>query len=285
MLELAELIAAADDAYYAAEYDLAIQRYREVLRRDPGNQRAQEQLGKAELNQVGERPSAALPRAAIQLYKRARSYVAAGDVEQAADFLEEALDMVEKQRLDFPDAKILLDNLENAQVAAEIKKSAEEALEAEQWSHAVRLYERVLKLDATDDVTKGFLKVLKDLLKAEARLKILDQDSNSGSRSKKLQEIREVLDAAAQHPLLSQTTLLEQVAADLAQVSGPPPIRAEWTARISAFFLGLALLIGGVSVGTGFQEGSYVALALLAVAIGVFAYGLLLNWLSRSGRE
>ncbi|MBI4771329.1 MAG: hypothetical protein HY784_13195 [Chloroflexi bacterium] len=285
MLELAELIAAADDAYYAAEYDLAIQRYREVLRRDPGNQRAQEQLGKAELNQVGERPSAALPRAAIQLYKRARSYVAAGDVEQAADFLEEALDMVEKQRLDFPDAKILLDNLENAQVAAEIKKSAEEALEAEQWSHAVRLYERVLKLDATDDVTKGFLKVLKDLLKAEARLKILDQDSNSGSRSKKLQEIREVLDAAAQHPLLSQTTLLEQVAADLAQVSGPPPIPAEWTARISAFFLGLALLIGGVSVGTGFQEGSYVALALLAVAIGVFAYGLLLNWLSRSGRE
>ena len=74
-----EILADADDAYYAAEYDQAIQLYRQVLKLAPDDERAKDHLAKAEIKRMAGETDKDLPRAALQYYRRARSHIAARD--------------------------------------------------------------------------------------------------------------------------------------------------------------------------------------------------------------
>lgn len=117
----------ADDAYYAAEFDKSINLYRKVLQEDPGNKRAQQQLEKAELNRIAQRPDRKLPREAMQNYRRARSFIAARDINSAIGMLNAAIEEAQANGLHFQEAEELLGSQLNLQIASEYKKVSEKS--------------------------------------------------------------------------------------------------------------------------------------------------------------
>lgn len=159
-----ELLQNADDKYYAAEYDDAIKLYSAVLEKDSSNKLAHEQIKKAELLRGQERISATLPREAVQFYRRARSYVNAGDVSSAANFLQTALDIADEKGVLYPEAQQLFDSLQDALVASKYKQEADVALKDGEWAAAIEKLQFALNLDKTDKVTKNLLNQLENLL-------------------------------------------------------------------------------------------------------------------------
>jgi tetratricopeptide (TPR) repeat protein len=105
-----DLLIDADDSYYAAEYERAISLYRQVLKLDPENERAKNQLAKAEIEKPNE-SSTDLPREAIQYYRRARSYIAASDVKTATRMLGAAIESAHAHGMKYLEAEKLLESI------------------------------------------------------------------------------------------------------------------------------------------------------------------------------
>lgn len=168
---LQEFLADADDAYYAAEYERAIELYRQVLKLDAENARAKDQLAKAEIARITEGIDNNLPRVAVQYYRRARSYIAARDVLTAMNLLNAALEAAQGKGMKYPEADEALNNMQNLLTADEFKQKAKLSLVKEQWKEAVDFYNKALTLDPTNDLMKRELDRLKDLLRAETELR------------------------------------------------------------------------------------------------------------------
>jgi len=199
-----DLLADADDTYYAGEYKQAIDLYRKVLRADPENIRAREQLTKAMFEAqlaIGLNPD--LPREALQYFRQARSYIAAKDYSMAVTMLGASIEAAEEQGKTFPDAEQLLDTIQNLIIAEGFKKRAYLALENNQWRDALGLFNRAIALDPTDEGLKKEISNIQELLQAENELR------NKGTLKVfiplgKLQKALETAKVAmsAQNPLL-----------------------------------------------------------------------------------
>jgi tetratricopeptide (TPR) repeat protein len=144
----------ADDAYYASEYDRAIQLYRQVLKLDPDNAHAKDHIAKAEIKKFTGDTASGLPRAAEQLYRRARSFIAAREVVTAMNLLSAAIDAARAKSMPYPDAEEALNNMNNLLLADDYKQKARNALRNEQWKDALEFYKKALALDPTDDVVR-----------------------------------------------------------------------------------------------------------------------------------
>jgi tetratricopeptide (TPR) repeat protein len=165
-----DILADANDAYYAAEYDKAIQLYRQVLRLDPENNSAKDHLAKAILKRgTGESPTD-LPRAAQQYYRRARSFIAIRDVITSMNLLNAAVEAAQAKGMKYPEAEEALNNIQNLVLADEQIGLAKKALEAHKRKDAIGYYEKALKLDPTNpDVRK---KIVMERVKLNAWLGI-----------------------------------------------------------------------------------------------------------------
>jgi len=97
-----DLMSDADDAYYAAEFERAVRLYRKILRVDPANKRALQQLDKAILYQHSAIASADLPREAIKYHRQARSYIAAEDFQAAIKLLTTSVEIAQNEARIFP---------------------------------------------------------------------------------------------------------------------------------------------------------------------------------------
>lgn len=171
---LQDLLADADDAYYAAEYSRAVQLYLQVLKRVPDHERAREYLAKAKSAQHGaEDLLLGLPRDAVQYYRRARSYLAASDFLMAIKSLSAAVEAAQTRGMFYPDADELLKTAQDSLIADEYKQKANRALEKEQWGEAFEYIEKGLALQLADVSIKKELDNLKNLLRAELELRRL----------------------------------------------------------------------------------------------------------------
>jgi tetratricopeptide (TPR) repeat protein len=112
-VDAGQLMADADDAFYTAEYDQAIKLYRQVLKIEPKNIRAKEQLDKAEGHRINVASDADMPRDAIQYFRRARSFIATGDFKTATNLLRAAIEAAAARGRYFDDAYQLLQSIEN----------------------------------------------------------------------------------------------------------------------------------------------------------------------------
>jgi tetratricopeptide (TPR) repeat protein len=201
-----------DDAYYAADYDQAIQIYRQVLLLDPQNVRAKDQLAKSELNRIAGMPDTGLPRAAVQYFRRARSHYAARDVPAAMQLLNAALDAAQAKGVDFPEAKSLLNSMQDLLTADEYKAKGDLAFEKEQWGEALDQYNKALLLDPHNDNFKKMLESLQGLLRAEVLLDSLaNQESDESDRIDKLERADTFRKAAYDVDELTDTSLLKRV--------------------------------------------------------------------------
>ena len=166
-----DLLADADDAYYAAEYDRAVQLYRQVLKLDPDNSRAKDHIAKAEIKRITWESDGDLPRVAVQYYRRARSYIAARDVVTAMNLLSAAIEAAQGKNMKYPEADEALNNMQNLLTADEYRQKAKLAMGKEGWKEALDLYDKALALDTTNDVMKKELDSLQGLLRAETQLR------------------------------------------------------------------------------------------------------------------
>ncbi len=190
-----DLSAQADDAYYAAEYDKAISIYQHILRREPENLQARQQLEKATLHRMASIPSSAnsnLPREAVQFHRRARSYIAAKDFKLAIEFLRKAMEKAQDYGKKFPEAELFLEITQDQIVAAEYKIIADNAIQEEKWEDAVSALNQSKNFDPSDDAVKKMLDNLQGLLKAESLLDPFGMQVST-DRSHRLATIADVL--------------------------------------------------------------------------------------------
>lgn len=171
-----DLLADADDAYYAAEYGRAIQLYVQVLRRVPDHKRAIEYLAKAKTAQqdAGEFVLG-LPREAVQYYRRARSYLAAKDFLLAIKSLSAAVESAQARNLPYPDAEELLKNAQDSLIADEYRQNANLAIQKDKWEDALDLLNKGLSLSLADVSIQKELDGLRDLLIAELEIRKVGQ--------------------------------------------------------------------------------------------------------------
>ncbi|MDL1910510.1 tetratricopeptide repeat protein [Chloroflexi bacterium CFX6] len=168
---LQDFLADADDAYYAAEYERAIQLYRQVLKLDPENARARDHIAKAEIKRITGESATGLPRAAEQYYRRARSYLAARDVVTAMNLLKAAIETAQAKGIKYSEAEEALINMQNLIVADEFRKKAKAALKDNKAKEALELYNKALALDSTNELMKKEFESLQKLLQAETTLR------------------------------------------------------------------------------------------------------------------
>jgi len=157
----------ADEAYYAAEFDKAIHLYEQILANDPDNQRAHQQLNKAKLNRYSKEPSVEIPKEAVSLYRRARSYIAVQDFKAAIGLLNEAAGISHEQGVEFSEAKIELNMLQELLAVADYRKRGMEALQHGKWEDAQDFFHKAHQLDITDQIANKAEEVVQLLRKAE----------------------------------------------------------------------------------------------------------------------
>lgn len=182
----------ANDAYYAGEYEKAIQLYRQVLKLDPDNAHAKDHIAKAEIKRRTGETASGLPRAAEQYYRRARSYIAAREIATAMNLLSAAIEAARAKDMKYPEAEDALNNMNNLLLADDFKQKARQAVRIEQWKDALELYNKALALDPTDEVLKKEAESLQNLLEAAT----LIQSGRSSKLFAPLGKWQSIVDAA-----------------------------------------------------------------------------------------
>jgi tetratricopeptide (TPR) repeat protein len=195
-IAIQDLMAEADDAYYAGEYSHAIELYRDVLFREPNHQRAQTQLEKALLNRSAEQRNKDIPRQALQYFQQARSYISAGEINTAIKLLNAALEEARASEKKFPDAEKLLDELRDVLVANEFKEKANLAIREGRWEDALTLYNRAIPLDSSNEMIKEMCSILQNLLEGEKSVNSLHNVRDIKERRVKLEKIALSLNVA-----------------------------------------------------------------------------------------
>lgn len=165
------ILADADDAYYAAEYDRAIQLYQQVLMLNPDNPRAKEHLEKAKMNQASGESVSGLPRAAEQYYRRARSLIAARDYLAAVNLLEQAIEAAKAKGMNYPEAEEEMQHMQNLLLAKEYLEKGKSALENKQRKEALGYYEKASNIDPTSTTIRRLINEQRGSLKNEARIR------------------------------------------------------------------------------------------------------------------
>jgi tetratricopeptide (TPR) repeat protein len=153
-----DLLADADDAYYAAEYGRAIQIYIQVLRRAPDHARAMEYLTKAETaQQDAGNLILGLPREAVQYFRRARSYLTAKDFLLAIKSLSAAVETAQAKGMAYPEAEELLKTADDYLTAEQYNEKANSALQKKQWGTFWDLYNRAILIHPQNHVIKRLI--------------------------------------------------------------------------------------------------------------------------------
>jgi tetratricopeptide (TPR) repeat protein len=198
-----DLLADAEDAYYAAEYDKAIKLYRQVLRMEPDNPNAQDHLTKAidklakAKSKQGPGNQTALPRDALQYYRRARSFIAARDFLTAMKLLDAAIEAAQARGMNYPDAEQLIDGVQDLLIADEFKQKAYHFIEKKKWKDALDLINRALTLDLADETIKKEFQAMQAIMSAEFELQkrgAFGIFSPLGKLQKAIQNARGVID-------------------------------------------------------------------------------------------
>jgi tetratricopeptide (TPR) repeat protein len=221
----------ANDAYYAGEYERAIQLYRQVLKLDPDNAHAKDHIAKAEIKRRTGETASGLPRAAEQYYRRARSYIAAREVVTAMNLLSAAIEAARAKEMKYPEAEEALNNMNNLLLADDFKQKARQAVRIEQWKDAVELYSKALALDPTDEIVKKEAESLQNLLEAAT----LIQSGRSSKLFAPLGKWQSTVDAARLF-INPKSRLVRSVEKQINQV------------RLLRFFSGVLLIIGIIAL-------------------------------------
>ncbi len=164
-----DLLSDADDAYYAAEYNRAIQLYQQILKLDPDNTRVKEYLNRAIISRDSPDVQTNIPRVALQYYRRARSLIASRHVVTAINLLNAAIEAAQVKGMEYPEAEEALNQMQDLLIANEYIEEANTAIREKRGKDALDLYNKALVLDPTNETIRRELKGLQDSLRVDSR--------------------------------------------------------------------------------------------------------------------
>lgn len=264
-MKIKELLVLADDAYYAAQYDKAIELYQQVLESAPKNKDAQEQLKKAEFQRSLKATAPNVPNEALQLYRRARSFIIAGDMQSASKLLKEAVSVAKKFGAKFPQAQELLDNLSNVFAANERKGQALEQLELRQWANATENLSKAVELDPTDKTAFYLLEHLRALIKAQGQISQLAAGiKDRGNHSNTISEIQKVIEET--NHIVALSVLWQEVVREFGEYNKNRNSISQNSIGIIIVLVIGSGIVGGISAQYFWSAGVYIASAMLMVA-------------------
>lgn len=243
-----ELIKQADEAYYQARYEIAIELYQKALEASPNNKHAQVQLKKADYKLSLKSPLLNIPVEAQELYRRSRSFIRAGDMRQAKKLLKEAILAAEKNKVNFIQAQHLLDNLPDARTAEGYKKKALEQLDIKLWPGALENLKTAVDLDPTDETTQTLLSHLEGLIKAQSNVSRLQAGiKNRNEYRTAVNEIQKITEMTKESSGLS--VLWQEVVREFGKLNEPKKQSENRTKLVLWSVVGTILLtIGALSL-------------------------------------
>jgi serine/threonine protein kinase len=193
-----------------------------------------------------------LPFDAVQSYRRARSYIAAKDYVYANYHLEVAIAIANQIGMSYPDAEILLENVQFSLIMDDNdKQELSLALEKEQWGTVWDICNKILLRHPEENKRiKKLLNGLDSLMRANLLLDSLSRQSNGEKKqTDELEKIGDLLETVQESNILSKAKLLKKSYRRYNQFQGERS-NMNIVARLGrlAAILLIALLILGVTV-------------------------------------
>lgn len=132
-----------------------------------------------------------IPRDAAQHYRRARSYISAGDLQLALASLRQAVKTAEELGVEFSDAMMVLKTVEIRFNSDELKQEARKAIKNKDWEAALDFYNKALKQDPTNIFTDRDVSFIQD-----ATIPLTNAIQSAKQRGVKYPDAEKLLEAA-----------------------------------------------------------------------------------------
>jgi tetratricopeptide (TPR) repeat protein len=149
-------LAEVSKAYYAGDYQRAVERADRVLANDPNNAQAAEYRQKAEDNLLrGVVPDHRIPFDARVAYNRANSLVRAGNYDEAQVLYREARDLAARAGIaTWNDVEQALLDIQDLALARERLNEGDRLLATDDWEGALRKYDEALRVVPNDPLAE-----------------------------------------------------------------------------------------------------------------------------------
>jgi tetratricopeptide (TPR) repeat protein len=156
-------LAEVSKAYYAGDYQRAIEVADRILQSDPNNAQAQDYRQKAADNLLrGVVPDSRIPFDARIAYNRANSLVRAGNYDEAQKLYREARELAARAGIpQWNDVEQALLDIEDLALARDLLNEGDRLLAQDEWENAQRKYEQSLRVVPNDPLTENRLEVVK----------------------------------------------------------------------------------------------------------------------------
>ncbi|HLA41911.1 MAG TPA: tetratricopeptide repeat protein, partial [Aggregatilineales bacterium] len=156
-------LATVTKAYYAGDYQQAVEAANRVLNADPDNHQAAEYRQKAEDNLMrGVVPDHRIPFEARVAYNRANSLVRAGNYDEAQQLYREARDLASRSGIaQWNDVEQALLDIQDLVLAREQLNEGDRLLAADDWEGALRKYEAALRVVPNDPLAEERIELVR----------------------------------------------------------------------------------------------------------------------------
>lgn len=161
--DIDDMLSDLTQAYYAGDYQQAVDLANRILSQQPGNPTALDYRQKAEDNLIrGVVPDHRIPFDARVSYNRANSLVRAGNYEEAERLYREARDLAERAGiLSWKDAEQALLDIQDLALARELLLEGDRLIKTDNWSEALRKYEGALRVVPNDPQTEERIEMVR----------------------------------------------------------------------------------------------------------------------------
>ena len=205
------------EAYYAGDYQQAVEIANRIIAQQPGNPTAMEYREKAEDNLIrGVVPDHRIPFDARVSFNRANSLVRAGNYEEAERLYRDARDLAERSGiLTWKDAEQAMLEIQDLALARELIHEGDRLMATDNWSEAVRKYEGSLRVVPNDPQAEERLETIRRV-QQEADQAAVQLTTLSGSLSEQVRQLQNVMGILARiHQLLPTSQRLSQLQTDV----------------------------------------------------------------------
>ena len=192
------VISEISEAYYAGDYQRAIDHANRVLASDPGNAQARDYRQKSEDNLLrGVVPDHRIPFDARVAYNRANSLVRAGNYDEAERLYREARALAEREGIaSWKDVEQALLDIQDLSLARELMTEGDRLLAADDWDSALQKYEGATRVVPNDPLAQERIDLVRSV-RQQFDQATVQLNMTTGSLAERASELQQLLDKLA----------------------------------------------------------------------------------------
>ncbi len=186
------------EAYYAGDYQRAVDQANRILAADPGNVQAREYRQKAEDNLLrGVVPDHRIPFDARIAYNRANSLVRAGNYDEAERLYREARDLAARAGISsWQDVEQALLDIQDLALARELLAEGDRLLAADDWETALQKYEGATRVVPNDPLAQERIELVRRV-RQQFDQATVQLNMSSGPLADRARELQQLLNTLA----------------------------------------------------------------------------------------